>query len=75
MQIFRLVLMDRHPHPEHREYRVCAVEMNEAGDVTWWQPETLLTGETQEELHGMHAAMHGAFYLPVLRETELPDAK
>ncbi len=73
MEAYRLVLMDRYPHPENREYRVCLVDIGPDGGAASWQPDTPApSGETQEEAHAALMAMAGAFYLPVLRETELP---
>ncbi len=72
MEAYRLVLMDRYPHSEFRDYRVCRVTLNAYGKVESWEPETLAAGETQEEAYAAHAAMHQAFYLPALRESELP---
>ena len=70
---YRVVLMDKFSHPEFREYRVCEVQAGVTGDVTAWTPDTPAPrGESQEEAHAACLAMAGAFYLPVLRETELP---
>ena len=87
MEVYRLVLMDRNPPSARREYRVCLVKLAPSGAVESWEPETTVAGGTQEEAHAALMAMAGlaegeeheeilamagAFYLPVLRETELP---
>ena len=72
---YRLVHMDRYPHPDIPEYRVCEVTL-ERGQVVAWQPDTPAPcGEGCEDVAETLKAMGAALFMPVLREAELPGGE